>query len=160
MIEPDPDAADASKLGCLVEAIVRLSISIGTLLLALDAQDTQVRVKSMQTYNRAICEVAKALKGADWYQRDGLMATARLLSFYEVGLTGQQSGAKVLCMLWQADQRHHHRSWSRPPASLKCSPGEDTTKEPGPAMFLARGPYAFTSGAAHPLFIDARVDLA
>lgn len=28
------------------------------------------------------------------------------------------------------------------------------------AMFLARGLQAFTSGAAHPLFIDARVDLA
>ena len=77
---------------------MRLSISIGTLLLALDAQDTQLCVKSIQTYNRAIYEVAKASKGADWYQRDGLMATARLLSFYEVGLTGQQSGDKVLCM--------------------------------------------------------------
>lgn len=98
MIEPDPDAVDASKLRCLVEAIVRLSISIGTLLLPLDAQDTQLRVKSIRTYERASCEVAKALKGADWYQRDGLMATARLLSFYEVGLTGQQSGAEVLCM--------------------------------------------------------------
>ncbi|KAH0596810.1 hypothetical protein MHUMG1_05118 [Metarhizium humberi] len=93
VIEADPDAADASKLPCPVEAIVRPSISIGTLLLALDAQDTQLRVKSIQTYERASCEVAKALKGADWYQRDGLMATARLLSFYE----GHEKADEPLC---------------------------------------------------------------
>ncbi|EXV03854.1 hypothetical protein X797_003653 [Metarhizium robertsii] len=140
VIQPDPDAADASKLGCPVEAIVRPSISIGTLLLPLDAQDTQLLVKGIQTYNRAICEVAKALKGADWYQRDGLMATARLLSFYEVGLTGQQSGAKALSVdkTQMLAQRGHNEGTG--------------------AMFLARRLQAFTSGAAHPLFIDAQKD--
>jgi hypothetical protein len=65
-------------------ALRHVSVSIGILLLALGSQDSQLRVKSIRTYNTAICEVAKALKQSNWHRRDGLMATARLLSFYEV----------------------------------------------------------------------------
>lgn len=66
------------------EALRCVSLAIGTAILSIESQDMQLRIKSLQAYNRAICEVAKAIKQPDWYQRDGLVATGRLLTFYDV----------------------------------------------------------------------------
>ena len=60
------------------------TIAIGTVLMSIDYQDDSLHITSVQTYNRAVFEVVKALKHKNWTQRDGLLIAARLLSFYEV----------------------------------------------------------------------------
>lgn len=62
-------------------ATVALSMS----LLAEDNGDAQLRIKGLQTYNHAVYQVARALQRPDWFQRDGLLAAARLMASYEVG---------------------------------------------------------------------------
>ncbi|KAK2592341.1 hypothetical protein QQS21_009960 [Conoideocrella luteorostrata] len=108
------------------------SMATAASIIASDNNDEQLRIKGLQTYNRAVGEASKALQQPDWYKRDGLLAASRLMATYEV-LFPPMKGAHI--MAW----RGH-------------SEGQQ-------AMILGRGPSAFTTGTSHQLFIDARINM-
>lgn len=70
---------------CSSEPCIRyISIAIGAALLALESGHGQLRIKGLQAYNMALCEMAKALAQPTWHLRHGLLAVGRLLTFYDV----------------------------------------------------------------------------
>ncbi|KAM0258252.1 hypothetical protein ACHAQJ_003894 [Trichoderma viride] len=94
--------------------------------------DEQLRLKGLQVYNWTIQEMIKAIKDPDRAKSDSLVLAARVMAFYE--------------LFFVPDGDPKLAGWKR------HNQGQI-------AMFLARGPGSFVSGASHQLFVDSRINL-
>ncbi|OAA66324.1 Zn(2)-C6 fungal-type DNA-binding domain protein [Cordyceps fumosorosea ARSEF 2679] len=96
--------------------------------------DKQLQVKGIQAYNGSVMEMVKGLQRTDWYKRDGLLTAARIMATFELLFISKDKDTPEP-LAW----RGHNQGQQ--------------------AIFLARGPSAFSSGPAHQLYADARINM-
>ncbi|UNI21316.1 hypothetical protein JDV02_007317 [Purpureocillium takamizusanense] len=90
-------------------------------------------IKSLESYTAAVREIGKELKGQAAYERDGLVVASALMASFELVFVVND---EPTALAWAGHS------------------------EGQLAMFLARGPEAFTNGVAHQLFVDSRINMA
>ncbi|KAL7912807.1 hypothetical protein GGI35DRAFT_263280 [Trichoderma velutinum] len=146
IIKPDgprfsPESSDLASVGWTrfigdmynIETTLRYAtVATATSILGRINNDEQLRLKGLQVYNWTIQEMIKAVKQPNRARSDSLVVAARVMALYELffGPDGDPGVAG-----WQ---RH---------------------SEGQLAMFLARGPESFVSGASHQLFVDSRINM-
>ncbi|KAL7922995.1 hypothetical protein ACQKWADRAFT_320364 [Trichoderma austrokoningii] len=107
------------------------TIAIATSVLARLNNDEQLCLQGLQVYNWTVQEMIRAVKQPSRAKSDSLILAARLMAFYELHFGPERDPSL------DGWQRH--------------SKGQL-------AMFLARGPSSFISGAAQQLFVDTRIN--
>ncbi|EHK24492.1 uncharacterized protein TRIVIDRAFT_31465 [Trichoderma virens Gv29-8] len=136
-----PESSDLSSVGWTrfigdlynTETALRYAtVATATSILGRINNDEQLRLKGLQVYNWTVQEMIKAVKQPSRARSDSLVVAARVMALYELffGPDGDPGVAG-----WQ---RH---------------------SEGQLAMFLARGPESFISGASHQLFVDSRINI-
>ncbi|RFU80955.1 hypothetical protein TARUN_1240 [Trichoderma arundinaceum] len=136
-----PESSDLSSVGWTrfigdlynTETALRYAtVATATSIVGRINNDEQLRLKGLQVYNWTIQEMIKAVKQPNRAKSDSLVVAARVMALYELffGPDGDPGLAG-----WQ---RH---------------------SEGQLAMFLARGPDSFISGASHQLFVDSRINI-
>ncbi|KAL7944431.1 hypothetical protein V8C42DRAFT_353748 [Trichoderma barbatum] len=136
-----PKSSDLSSVGWTrfigdlynTETALRFAtVATATSILGRIHNDEQLRLKGLQVYSWTVQEMIKAVKQPNRAKSDSLVVAARVMALYELffGPDGDPGVAG-----WQ---RH---------------------SEGQLAMFLARGPESFVSGASHQLFVDSRINI-
>ncbi|KAM5376399.1 hypothetical protein ACJZ2D_005453 [Fusarium nematophilum] len=110
-----------------------VSLASAMAALAAQNQDHSMRLRALQTYNASVCELGRRLAQRRPDRQESLIVTARLMASFD--------------LVFVMDRDPRVIAWR----------GHSEGQQ---AMFLGRGPDAFTSGAAHQLFVDARINLA
>ncbi|CEJ91936.1 hypothetical protein VHEMI07618 [[Torrubiella] hemipterigena] len=132
--QPGASWARAISEGCVTEPSLRfIAMAWAMGCMAVDNDDKQMRIKSFQTYNSAVRQLSLALRHDGSFTRDGLIMASGLMASFEM-IFNTAEEPRVLA--WGG---HSHGQL---------------------AMFLIRGPAAFTSGDAHQLFVDSRINMA
>ncbi|KND88028.1 hypothetical protein TOPH_07313 [Tolypocladium ophioglossoides CBS 100239] len=66
------------------ETLRHTAVALSTAILGVQNHDSQLSLKGLQAYNRALREMSKALKQPHRFRGDGLFATSRMMQLYEL----------------------------------------------------------------------------